>query len=88
MAGHRKAAAVCGQAVDQLPNLWLSADDSAKIGTLETPLKDYIKTSIVEFITGKKNVDTDWDAYIAGLDKLGAKEYVGLYQAAYDALQK
>ncbi len=74
--------------VDQMPNLWLSADDSSRIGALETPLKDYIKTSIVEFITGKKNVDADWDAYIEGLNKLGAEEYVGLYQAAYDAIAK
>jgi len=75
-------------AVDQIPNLWLSGDDSARISALETPLKDYIKTSIVEFVTGKKNVDTDWDAYIEGLNKLGAVEYISLYQAAYDALQK
>ena len=74
--------------VQQIPNLWLSGDDSARISALETPLKDYIRTSIIEFITGKKDVDADWDAYINGLNKLGAEEYIALYQSAYDALQK
>ncbi len=74
--------------VDQLPPFWLSEEDSVKMSTLQTPLQDYIKTSIVEFITGKKNIDKDWDAYIAGLNKLGAQEYITLYQTAYDSLKK
>ncbi len=74
--------------VDEIPPFFLSPDDSAKIGQIFAPLQDYVKTSIVEFITGKKNVDKDWDAYNAGLSKLQYEEYVRLNQAAYDALKK
>jgi putative aldouronate transport system substrate-binding protein len=74
--------------VEQIPPFFLSADDSAKIAQIFTPLQDYVKTAIVEFITGKKNVDADWDAYIAGLSKLQYEEYVRLNQSAYDALKK
>ena len=75
-------------AVQQVPPFFLSADDSAKNGQLQTPLQDYVKTSVVEFITGKKNVDTDWQAYLDGLSKLNFEEYLSLNQAAYDALAK
>lgn len=74
--------------VEQIPPFFLNTDDSTKIAQIFTPLQDYVKTSIVEFITGKKNIDTDWDAYIAGLSKLQYEEYVRLNQAAYDALKK
>jgi putative aldouronate transport system substrate-binding protein len=74
--------------VEQIPPFFLSADDSAKIAQIFTPLQDYVKTAIVEFITGKNNVDADWDAYIAGLSKLQYEEYVRLNQSAYDALKK
>lgn len=74
--------------VEQIPPFFLAPDDSAKIAQIFTPLQDYVKTSIVEFITGKKNVDTDWNAYIAGLKKLQYEEYVRLNHEAYDALKK
>ncbi|NLV61869.1 MAG: extracellular solute-binding protein [Clostridiaceae bacterium] len=74
--------------VDQMPSFWMNNDDSSKINQIFTPLNDYVKTSIVEFITGKKDVDKDWDTYISGLSKLNYEEYVRLYQTAYDALVK
>jgi putative aldouronate transport system substrate-binding protein len=72
--------------VDQIPPFWMSEDDSSKINQIFTPLNDYVNTSIIEFITGKKNVDRDWDAYLEGLEKLNYQEYVKMNQDAYDAL--
>lgn len=74
--------------VDQMPPFWMDNDDSSKINQIFTPLNDYVKTSIVEFITGKKDADKDWDAYLAGLSKLNYEEYISLYQTAYDSLTK
>jgi putative aldouronate transport system substrate-binding protein len=74
--------------VQQVPPFFLGADDSAKINQIQTPLQDYVKTSIVEFITGKKNVDADWQTYLNGLTKLNYEDYIKLNQAAYDALVK
>lgn len=74
--------------VDQMPPFFLNEADSAKISQIQTALTDYITASIVEFITGKKNVDTDWATYTAGLTKLQFEEYVKLNQAAVDALKK
>lgn len=74
--------------VQQVPPFFLGAEDSAKIGTIQTPLQDYVKTSIVEFVTGKKDVEKDWQAYLDGLTKLNYEEYLKLNQTAYDALAK
>lgn len=74
--------------VDEVPPFWLDEADSSRSAQIFTPLKDYITTSIVEFVTGKKDVDAGWAEYTAGLEKLGMKEYVEINQKAYDALSK
>ena len=65
----------------------MNNDDSSKINQIFTPLNDYVKTSIVEFITGKKML-IKTGIHISGLSKLNYEEYVRLYQTAYDALVK
>ena len=36
------------------------------------------------FITGKTDIDTGWDSYIAQLHSLGLDDMCAIYQAAYD----
>lgn len=36
------------------------------------------------FITGELNLDTDWDAYLTTLKRVGVDRYVELYQMMYD----
>ena len=74
--------------VQQVPPFFLDADDSAKINQIQTPLQDYVKTAIVEFITGKMDVDADWQTYLDGLESLNFQEYLELNQKAYDELAK
>lgn len=38
------------------------------------------------FITGTKDIDADWDAYLADLEAAGLSTYMEAYQAAYDAI--
>ncbi|MFI5931926.1 hypothetical protein [Actinoplanes sp. NPDC051494] len=35
-------------------------------------------------ITGTKNIGTDWDSWVQGLDGIGMKRYLELNQQAYD----
>ncbi len=47
-----------------------------------TMLKD---TAMIEFITGKRDVDKDWDAYIAELNQAGLQEMMDEVIAWYEA---
>lgn len=38
----------------------------------------------MQFITGKKSLDSDWDSYLKNLDQLGLKRFLEIYQEAYD----
>ncbi|MGI5894938.1 MAG: hypothetical protein ACOX6P_10160 [Candidatus Merdivicinus sp.] len=74
--------------VQQIPAFYLDEDQSARLSQLSTPLVDYVRSSFVEFITGKKNIENDWQAYVDGLENLNYSEYIEMYQNAYDALTK
>ena len=51
-------------------------------------LQDYIGSWTVEFITGLKNLDADWDEYLAGLEQIQVDRYVSILQNVCDAKKK
>jgi putative aldouronate transport system substrate-binding protein len=70
--------------VQVIPPLAYSEDIAGRMGRISTPLNDYVKNSFVEFITGKRNLNTDWEDYKQNLERLGYSEYIGHMQAAYN----
>ena len=65
------------------PDVYLSPDDTEKAASILADLKNYLEIAVGEFITGKRDVDADWDSMIAELENMGAKDYVAIYQEAY-----
>jgi len=45
-------------------------------------------TDLVRFITGDRNINTEWDAYVKQLENLGLKRYLEIQQDAYDQSMK
>lgn len=73
---------------DVIPNrMKFTAEEADEIQTIGVELENYIKENRVAFITGTKNPDTDWDAYIAGFEGIGLPKYLEVYQAAWDRSQ-
>ncbi len=58
------------------------------VADIEASLKSYVDESIANFILGNKNVETEWDAYLAELDAIGLDLYVETMQGAYDRMFK
>lgn len=56
-------------------------------GQLMAQIEAYLKENLVQFITGSKHIDNDWDAYVKGLQDLSLGRYLEIVQAAYDASQ-
>jgi putative aldouronate transport system substrate-binding protein len=77
--------AVAPKNEDSLPNLSVSSDKVSDYTRIKTGVDDYIKESIVKFITGNMDVDKDWDSYVSKLDSIGLKDYISMTQEAYDS---
>ncbi|MFD3406544.1 ABC transporter substrate-binding protein [Kribbella sp. NPDC058693] len=66
--------------------VWIDPAQANEVATLQTNIDNYVQQNALQFVTGSKNIDTDWDAYIKGLDGLGLKRYLEIQQTAYDKM--
>jgi hypothetical protein len=67
--------------------MYFDADTTARIADLQSLIKPYIEQNLAEFITGRKALtEENLNAYFAGLESLGADEYVQIYQEYWEAL--
>ncbi len=68
-----------------MPDLYMSAEDAAQRSLYETTIIDTQKEAMVQFITGTRDIESEWDAYVASLESVGLNEYLQILQKAYDA---
>jgi putative aldouronate transport system substrate-binding protein len=66
--------------------LWPDPAVADEQALMKQNITDYINSSALAFVTGSMSLDTDWDAYVEGLNGLGLARYLELNQAAYDAM--
>jgi putative aldouronate transport system substrate-binding protein len=64
--------------------VWPDPAKATQVATQQTNIDNYVTQNALAFITGSKNIDTDWDAYVKGFDGLGLKDYLKTLQTAYD----
>ena len=65
-------------------SVWPDPALGNEIATLQTNLNSYVTQNQLAFITGTKNIDTGWDAYVKGLDSTGMTRYLQIQQQSYD----
>ena len=59
-------------------------EDTEELAVLLPQIETFIAVAEVEFITGERSLDTDWDAYKAQLVELGADRVIEIIQGTYD----
>nr|WP_154894085.1 ABC transporter substrate-binding protein [Paenibacillus xylanexedens] len=65
--------------------LWVDPANADETSMMQTNLKDYIDQNALQFITGAKSLEKDWDEYVKGLEGLNIQRYLEIMQAAYDS---
>jgi putative aldouronate transport system substrate-binding protein len=64
--------------------VWISPEDADEAAMLRQNISDYVEQSSLQFVTGSKDLNREWDSYISGFDKLNLSRYLELMQKAYD----
>jgi putative aldouronate transport system substrate-binding protein len=62
--------------------LYFSDDDAQRVAQYQTEIEGYVRQNTAAFITGQKDIESDWDAYVEGLKGLGLADYIALTQQA------
>ena len=65
------------------PPILANQDENEELNLISTPLNDCVKAWTQKFMTGQASVDSDWDAYVAECETLGAKTFVDRYNEIF-----
>ena len=63
-----------------------SEEEQEIITEYQSTINDYVLNSWSEFVTGIKNIDTDWDGYVAEFERMGLTEYLGAMTSCYNRM--
>lgn len=63
-----------------------STEDATEMASIKTEQENYMKEWRAYFITGQRDIDADWDEYVAGYDGMNTARYMELYRAAREAM--
>lgn len=69
-------------------SIWIDPSEIDEASMLQTNLRNYIEQNELQFITGNKDLNKDWDAYVKGLKDLKLDRYLEILQKAYDSSVK
>ena len=64
--------------------IWVDPAVADEAATLRTSITDYINQNALQFVTGAKDLNSEWDAYVAGLEQNNLKRYLEIMQQSYD----
>ena len=59
-------------------------EEKEEKSTIEVSLESYLSQARTDFITGSKDLDDDWGAYVEGIRNLQMDRLVEIYQQVYD----
>lgn len=65
--------------------LYFPEETAQRVAQIRSELQSHVQQHAAAFITGQKDLDADWDAYVDGIKAIGAQEFVDTVQEAMDA---
>jgi putative aldouronate transport system substrate-binding protein len=68
--------------------VWIDPTEADEASILQTNIKNYVEQNALQFVTGNKDLNKDWDSYVNGLEDLNVGRYLEILQKAYDATSK
>ncbi|MDR2799560.1 MAG: hypothetical protein LBB07_02980, partial [Bifidobacteriaceae bacterium] len=70
------------------PSLFLSEEQSDIVNQIKVDLQTYVENMEAKFVTGAADINSQWDTYIATIQKMNIDAYIKAYQDAYDVWAK
>ena len=66
------------------PSLTPTVEESDAISTISTDINKYVKESLVKFMFGEMDLETQWDSFQQTIQDMGFEEYNNVIQAQYE----
>ncbi|MDR1060362.1 MAG: hypothetical protein LBL83_03920 [Clostridiales bacterium] len=66
----------------------LDVEDEEELQLFQTDLNEFRKTTFANWITGKGDIDAEWERYVAGMESRNLAKWLEYKQQAYDLMLK
>ena len=63
-------------------DVYIDPADAMIVTQMSKTLSDYVDSNLAQFVTGNKDIDKDWDSYVAGFKGMQLDAYLAAYQKA------
>ena len=67
-----------------IPPVSMNEEDSVEFSALYSEISSYVEESVARFVTGDRDIDAEWDSYLADLEAMGLERFLELFQTNYD----
>ena len=67
-----------------LPPFFMTTEDAKTNDEIAGPIYDYVTENIAKFVTGARDLDTEWDTFVEEVQSMGLDQYIELLQKYYD----
>lgn len=67
---------------DPVPLINFTPEESKEISTLTVDIRKVVDESKAKWTTNQGNIDSEWDGYVASLNKMGLERYMELFNEA------
>lgn len=74
-----------GDPAKKIPPIKFTKEENDAMMVMKTELNSAMREGMTAFMTGAKDVDADYDAFLADLENKGLSKLVEFYQKGYDA---
>lgn len=65
-------------------DVFIDPTDATFIAQIQKTIQDYVKSNLAQFVTGSKDIEKDWDAYVSGFKGLQLDKFLEIHQKALD----
>lgn len=69
------------EVIDYAP---FTVEETDEYADISAAIHSYVDEMTCAFLSGERDIDSYWDTYMKELDNIGLKEYLDVYQKAYD----
>ena len=69
-------------------DIWMNPQIKEELTPIQTALKEYMLENTTRFIMGDLDIESDWNAHVGELDKIGVARYLQLLQQQMDLVKK
>lgn len=66
--------------------IWFTTDQANELSMLESTITSYVDEMATKFITGDRDIETDWESYLSELNAMQVDRVVEIYQEIYDSM--